>query len=232
MATHLSEVLGGEAILVLLVWHSAAREQELDNIGMAVCRSKVEGGRACRRVSVEHGPACVMPDRVLERRNMIWRHALLTCCSDGRGILVVLVVTVSSGKTRRVDVGATLNEHADNGDATTGTGGVQWETTVQERVDRLAVRQGVVHEADIAAGCCRVQFEVWDWWRCGRGDVSSPSQDKVERTFAQGRPRGRWERSEKCGVVDDKVGEHVSMGTHRMENNREHRRKDEVRGST
>lgn len=37
---------------------------------------------------------------------------------------------------------------------------MQWQATVEERVDGLPVRQGIVHKANVTAGGGRVQFKI------------------------------------------------------------------------
>lgn len=38
---------------------------------------------------------------------------------------------------------------------------MEGETSVEERVDGLTVRQGVVHKTNVAARRRRMEFEVW-----------------------------------------------------------------------
>lgn len=93
---------------------------------------------------------------------------LLTNCSDSWSIAATLaLLRVSSRKTRGVDVGSAVNEHPDDADAPARARCVKWETAVQERVDRLAVRQGVVDETKVPACSSRVELEVWNWRRGG-----------------------------------------------------------------
>lgn len=46
---------------------------------------------------------------------------------------------------------------------TSGTGGMQWENAIEDRVDRLTVDQGILYEAEVA--CCRgrVQAQTGNW---------------------------------------------------------------------
>lgn len=52
-----------------------------------------------------------------------------------------------------------------------------WQTSVEERVDGLSVRQGVVHETDVTAGGGRVQFKVWIWLRLANRRVIANGKD-------------------------------------------------------
>jgi len=42
---------------------------------------------------------------------------------------------------------------------------VEWKYTVEDRVDWLSMRNGILDEADVARGGGGVETEVWDWRR-------------------------------------------------------------------
>lgn len=54
---------------------------------------------------------------------------------------------VPARQARAVDVGAGLDEHADDGFATGRRGGMDRQDAVEDRVDGLTVREGVLDQA-------------------------------------------------------------------------------------
>ena len=73
------------------------------------------------------------------------------------------------GKTKLRDIPggihvcSPLNQEPHDVNMTSGTGGMQWENAIEDRVDRLTVDQGVLYEAEVA--CCRgrVQAQTGNW---------------------------------------------------------------------
>lgn len=56
---------------------------------------------------------------------------------------------------------------------------MEWETAVQQRVNRLTMRQGVVYESKVSTRSCRMELEIWDWEVGGRGTTEKVRARKV-----------------------------------------------------
>lgn len=61
-----------------------------------------------------------------------------------------------------VNICSMLNEELHDQVVPTRTCGMQWQDTVKDRVDGLAVRERILDETDIASGSGRVQAKMWD----------------------------------------------------------------------
>lgn len=143
---------------------------------------------------------------------------MLTSCADCRSSGPLGVAAVPPRQSGCVHIGAAIEQHAHDTGASTGARSVYRQASVEERVDRLSVRQGVVHETDVTTGGGRVQFKVWVWLRLAN---SGP------RRARDGDQEGMWDgvrwcakRSEICNVLKPReattnLGQHT--GVHRAD---------------
>lgn len=90
---------------------------------------------------------------------------VLTSSADCRSSGPLRVAAVPPRQPGGIHIRTPVEQHAYDTDASTRTGSVYWQASVEERVDGLSVRQGVVHEADVTTGGGRVQLKVWVWLR-------------------------------------------------------------------
>lgn len=149
-------VLWGDAMLVRAMRHGAVGEQHADDCRMAVgsCKVKWSGARGAHDRGGYVAVAIRVPSRQSETAQSQSEMETMDWCAY---------------EPHCIDVCTMVDEETDDEVVAAGTCHMQGKDAIEDRVDGLAMREGILHKPDVARcrGC--VQAEIWD---CQEGLIS------------------------------------------------------------